>query len=1452
MPQVVLVYGAPTAPTAALIAELYTRYDGKHPEFGGLHFVLSSGYLADAEALADRLGAAFGGGGAPAGLSCFVVSPVPSLSDPSYRGLAHEYAGAMRNAGMWHLVPSTNALDGYLTGMRLAEAAEEGGREQRACDLKLWVHSWNFSTAAIESTNFSYTSNTCGEVVQAPAQQPLLFATTGGVFPGSPVIQVARSMADGLLGAFAAANAGGGINGRLIRLVHLGDGYSTPNAIRNTELLFREYPDMFALVGPVGTGICENLARYMVYNSSTTGVKFAMFSPMTGSSLMYTQPYANTTRTIRTCYNQEAALWASHFAANFNASQKLAILYWDTEFGNGVLHAIRDSMGQLGRTITREVPIPPVVDNFYSYLSELMRCDPDAIGLVAVLSESFITALLAMAKPNTIFYTLSVASSNVPRQAVNSIYSTGSETAQMLVSQVLPPPFLPTPASKRFLQEMTAYYPETSNTNFVAYEGYLSGWLLVDAMRNNPNASTPQELIDAIDSLGAHRFEDLALGPFSNEHNNAINKTWLTKIITLNSTYQDINFSLSVRVKCDTGAGAVTTKHGTNTGVIVGATVSAAAGLALLLAGAATLAIAAYIMRKRRQNSPVEVMPVSPSEVRLRKRWLGGRCAFIHARKFKLLVSRFVLILIAVFVIVAIVTGMIVISTKQSTKAVMKSVDMLAGQVSVSVSQLMRNIYETPILQAVQNSNFQYDFNASTDRNSWPNWVLTFYKQRNLVADSRFTKLYLGRLSGEICGMRATDAGSVEMFGTCPEGTTGMCSWAIDSEGHVVGYPSAAAYSGTAQNARQTAWWIFPELSRRPTWSGLVRDGADLFISFSAPVIHNGIVDVVFAVDFSLAQLSEQLQSISLSHGSVVVTAEIDGSVIASSDSGMSSFVSETSAERSNLLTYPDNRLRCAARHFANKLGNENVLEAFYTNSNETLLSHISCSGEMIYTSLSNYVDPTGTTTAIFLVTPEKDFTATIEKNNRVTLALFISVMFAFIVLAVGGLILFTRTYARIASQDDTDATDRGNIDSGVQKIIKTLRNIIETSSDRNVAVALQSVITLLTQNSLYQPNLEKAVADRDIHDWLKNEFSGCGGGGRTQVVPNTLERAMSDTSLSVASIACDATYFETHDLTSWAFDILDFADVLRQQTCGGPSVLFHSVLEIVRMRGLLAALDVPLKVFKRFLCELESAYVESNPYHNAVHAADVTLCVNYIMRPEVVQLLRLSPLDVLTVLIAAAGHDAGHDGRNNSFHVTVETDRALMFNSRSVQENFHVQKLLRLIRELGLFTGLPAADAKYSKNLITDMILATDMTLHFDFTGKLAMRLENPQFNPAEGADKALVLQMLLKFADISNPCKPLPLMRKWSGRVAQEFFLQGDTERALGLPVSAFMDRYNANVIKSQQGFVQFIVSPMAELVSKLLAGDALATPRECLKQTAAYWTSENPSVDADLSLR
>lgn len=95
-----------------------------------------------------------------------------------------------------------------------------------------------------------------------------------------------------------------------------------------------------------------------------------------------------------------------------------------------------------------------------------------------------------------------------------------------------------------------------------------------------------------------------------------------------------------------------------------------------------------------------------------------------------------------------------------------------------------------------------------------------------------------------------------------------------------------------------------------------------------------------------------------------------------------------------------------------------------------------------------------------------------------------------------------------------------------------------------------------------------------------------------------------------------------------------------------------------------------------------------------------------------------------------------------------------------------------------------------------------------------------------------------VLHSCDISGQSKKQSLAKEWCQRCLSEFFIQGDTEKSLGLKVSPLCDRDSTPVATSQIGFINFIVLPTYQAL-------ALVLP-ECnkyvlnLQDNVKYWES------------
>ena len=96
-----------------------------------------------------------------------------------------------------------------------------------------------------------------------------------------------------------------------------------------------------------------------------------------------------------------------------------------------------------------------------------------------------------------------------------------------------------------------------------------------------------------------------------------------------------------------------------------------------------------------------------------------------------------------------------------------------------------------------------------------------------------------------------------------------------------------------------------------------------------------------------------------------------------------------------------------------------------------------------------------------------------------------------------------------------------------------------------------------------------------------------------------------------------------------------------------------------------------------------------------------------------------------MSAVIAAVCHDYDHDGFTNGFHVKSKSDRALRFDNKSVQENWHVAESLKIMEEFNFLEALTMDEVKNFKRRMTGMILATDMHHHAEHLKEFMARIE-------------------------------------------------------------------------------------------------------------------------------
>ena len=254
------------------------------------------------------------------------------------------------------------------------------------------------------------------------------------------------------------------------------------------------------------------------------------------------------------------------------------------------------------------------------------------------------------------------------------------------------------------------------------------------------------------------------------------------------------------------------------------------------------------------------------------------------------------------------------------------------------------------------------------------------------------------------------------------------------------------------------------------------------------------------------------------------------------------------------------------------------------------------------------------------------------------------------------------------------------------------------------------------------------------------------------------------------------------------------------------------------------------------FLINISNQYYTTVQYHNSIHGADVTqtICL-FFLNSNIEEVCQTKVLDLLSIIIAALGHDIGHPGLTNNFQINASTDMAITYNDISCLENFHSAKLFKTIKidDNNIFEILNDTDYKLIRKRIISEILATDMANHGKVMTLIKAKIPNELFenkvninenrkfellskNPkTQFEEQQSLLDYLIHAADLAHNTKLFKISITWVELLTNEFWLQGDKEKRMNLPVSFLCDRIGYDIPSSQVGFIKGFVIPTFDIL-------------------------------------
>jgi branched-chain amino acid transport system substrate-binding protein len=323
-----------------------------------------------------------------------------------------------------------------------------------------------------------------------------------------PASALGIGMRQGLLAAFAEANARGGVHGRKFELVTKDDGYEPAKSIAATEELVKA--GVFALVGPVGTP--TSVATHPI--AEREGLSF--IGPFTGAEALRT-PYKAHVVNIRASYFQETELMVERATKDLK-HDKIAILYQDDAFGRAGLEGVQRALKKRNMELVSEGTFERNTVAVRAALLAIRRGNPQTVVMVGPYKPcaEFIK-LARQVKFEATFVNISFVGSDALAQEL------GDQGAGVYVTQVVPfPRDTKVPLVAAFHAALKQSAPD-ARPGFVSLEGYMVGRTVIAAMEKAGKDVDRKKLAAAL-TAGSFDLGGLTLsfGPGKNHGSDAV------------------------------------------------------------------------------------------------------------------------------------------------------------------------------------------------------------------------------------------------------------------------------------------------------------------------------------------------------------------------------------------------------------------------------------------------------------------------------------------------------------------------------------------------------------------------------------------------------------------------------------------------------------------------------------------------------------------------------------------------------------------------------------------------------------------------------------------------------------------------------------------------------------------------------------------------------------------
>lgn len=344
-----------------------------------------------------------------------------------------------------------------------------------------------------------------------------------GPFSG-PTRETGRAIRVGIEAALSRANDSGGVNGRRIRLVALDDAYDpnlTPKVIR--ELL--DNRKVFGIVGSNGT-VTSAAALPLVLER-----KALFFGALTGAPFLRKRPPDRLVFNYRPSDAEETEAAVKYLVEiRHIPPQQIAVFYQDDAFGSAGLAGVEQEM-QRHRYSTAQMVRMAYKRNSANVDEALTIFEKERARIQAVVMVATYQAAVQFIQKvrdlgaSPVF--TNVSSVNPNALAERLLSEGGRYTSDVVVTQTVPLPSAKATAAMEYQAALAKYFVG-EKPDFISFEGFIVGRLLVEGIRLAGRNLNTDTLVSAFESI---RNLDMGVGStisFSPSDHQASHKIWGT------------------------------------------------------------------------------------------------------------------------------------------------------------------------------------------------------------------------------------------------------------------------------------------------------------------------------------------------------------------------------------------------------------------------------------------------------------------------------------------------------------------------------------------------------------------------------------------------------------------------------------------------------------------------------------------------------------------------------------------------------------------------------------------------------------------------------------------------------------------------------------------------------------------------------------------------------------